>query len=507
MIPRIAKQGTSFKGAGLYYLHDKKALTNDRVAFTQTQNLPTDDPEMAMKVMAYTAMCHKEIKQAAGSASSKRKIQTTVYSYSLSWNPSEKKSVQFNISAGNIDPTPAPTFEEMIKAGLETLKSLGLHEHESVIVGHNDTSHPHIHVIVNRVHPETGIVNTHSFAKRKLSRWAENYEREQGQILCKKRVENNERRRNGEYVKYKEDLKKAEYYRWQRERTNQAITQRQKDAKVLEELQKQQRDELLNGKENLIKDEIARIKELNRSGWASIYRQQEQENSNFQEIQRNALSRLITYIKNRKQDREHGTLDAKRGILSGAYNAITNGHELENTLNKKHEHERKVFAEKIAEQTRSSVEHINDNYSRYLEGLKANQFIEQQLMKERHSEESQRRAADIASGKTKEEFDRHNKMKESFRRSQEPQNDNIPPKTKENFTRSATGHGEKEDKEFKFVNDNFAKETKDQKKDTEIKEEFNFVKDNFAKNKEEEKKSDRFTDRGTNKGSGMGRDI
>ncbi|MCP4372315.1 MAG: hypothetical protein GY797_30050, partial [Deltaproteobacteria bacterium] len=240
------------------------------------------------------------------------------------------------------------------------------------------TAHSHIHVIVNRVHPETGIIDTHSNDKLKLSKWAEKHERDRGQILCKARAENNERRRKGEYVKFREETAKAEYYRWQREKTKQACEQREKDTKILEDLQKQKLDELFNNKETLIIEEIARIKELNRPSWASIYRQQKEESLTIQEAQRSAMSRFFDYLKNRNQEREHGTLDAKRGLLSGAYNAVTSGDEVINAIYRKQEQDRKVFAEKIAEQTRSAMDHINDNYSRYLEGLKANQLIEQQ---------------------------------------------------------------------------------------------------------------------------------
>ncbi|MCP4374526.1 MAG: relaxase/mobilization nuclease domain-containing protein, partial [Deltaproteobacteria bacterium] len=308
MYPRIAKKGTSFKGAALYYLHDKDAQTNDRVEFTQTQNLHTDDPEMAWKMMAYTAMNQNEIKKAAGVKNTGNKAKTSVYSYSLSWKPSDTFKDK---------PQPNPSIEEMIKAGLDTLKLMGLHEHESMIVGHNDTDHSHIHVIVNRVHPETGIVDTHSNDKLKLSKWAEKHERERGQILCQTRAENNERRRNGEYVKFKEDMAKAEYYRWQREKTRHACEQREKDAKTLDGLQKQKRDELLNNKETLIKEKISQIRELNRSSWASIYRQQKEESLTTQEAQRSAMSRFFDYLKNRNQEREHGALDAKRGLCSG----------------------------------------------------------------------------------------------------------------------------------------------------------------------------------------------
>jgi len=54
MIAQIAARGTSFKGAGLYYLHDKKADTSERVAWTQTRNIQSDSPNMALRVMADT---------------------------------------------------------------------------------------------------------------------------------------------------------------------------------------------------------------------------------------------------------------------------------------------------------------------------------------------------------------------------------------------------------------------------------------------------------------------
>ena len=74
----------------------------------------------------------------------------------------------------------------------------------------HDREHQHLHVIVNVVHPETGRASSISFSRRKLSRWAEEYEREHGKIYCQQRVENNAKRALGEKVKYKEpevDLK------------------------------------------------------------------------------------------------------------------------------------------------------------------------------------------------------------------------------------------------------------------------------------------------------------
>ncbi len=186
--PKIARKGTSFKGAGQYYLHDKNAPTSNRVAFTYTENLATNNPEMAIKMMAYTAMQQADLKAQSGQVKTGRKVSACVYSYSLSWDTDQN-----------------PAKEEMIDAARETLKVLGLQHHEALLVAHNDTNHPHIHVIVNRIDPDTGIVNTHSNDKLKLSKWAEAYEKKEGQIRCPQRVENNEKRSQGQFVKYKKN--------------------------------------------------------------------------------------------------------------------------------------------------------------------------------------------------------------------------------------------------------------------------------------------------------------
>ncbi|MEP7355317.1 MAG: relaxase/mobilization nuclease domain-containing protein [Acidobacteriota bacterium] len=64
--------------------------------------------------------------------------------------------------------------------------------------------HSHLHLIVNVVDPETGKANQASFSKKRLSKWAQEYEREHGKIYCNKRIENNEKREQGEKVKHEE---------------------------------------------------------------------------------------------------------------------------------------------------------------------------------------------------------------------------------------------------------------------------------------------------------------
>lgn len=193
MIPRVGPGGASFQGAGLYYLHDKDALTSERVAFTHTLNVHTDSADRALKVMAWTAMHQKELKQAAGVAATGRMLEKPVYTYSLAWAQDQK-----------------PSRDDMIAAAQDSLKALGMDDRQAVLVAHNDTKHPHIHVILNRVHPEDGRAAPTSKDHLKLSKWAEGYEREHGGIRCHARVNHNARRENGQFVK-NTNLTREEY--------------------------------------------------------------------------------------------------------------------------------------------------------------------------------------------------------------------------------------------------------------------------------------------------------
>ena len=196
MVPHIAKRGYSFKGSGLYYLHDKGAMTSERVAWTQTRNLHTDDPEKALKAMAWTDKNSGYLKQrSGGSPAGTKQTEGNVYNNSLSWSPEEK-----------------PSKEEMLKAADSYIAHMGLSEHEAVIVAHNDTAHPHIHIISNLVHPETGKVKDMGRDWPRAQAWASAYERANGKIYCSVREENARKRAQGQLTKYrqqKQDYSKA----------------------------------------------------------------------------------------------------------------------------------------------------------------------------------------------------------------------------------------------------------------------------------------------------------
>jgi Relaxase/Mobilisation nuclease domain len=174
MVPDVAKAGHSFKGAFAYYLHDKRQGdgpqpdTAARVAWTETRNLATDDPETAKRIMVATARRADELKERAGVKATGRKSTAHVYAYALAWHPDEAATL---------------TRAEMVRAADESLRVLGADHLQAVIVAHTDRSHPHVHVILNRVDPETGKMLATSNDFRKLSDWAHRYEKERGQIL------------------------------------------------------------------------------------------------------------------------------------------------------------------------------------------------------------------------------------------------------------------------------------------------------------------------------------
>lgn len=57
------------------------------------------------------------------------------------------------------------------------------------MAAHSDKEHLHVHIVVNTVHPETGLTAPLKYTKERLSRWAEAYEREHG-IHCEERIRN-----------------------------------------------------------------------------------------------------------------------------------------------------------------------------------------------------------------------------------------------------------------------------------------------------------------------------
>lgn len=211
MIPRVAQSGSSFRGAGLYYLNDKLSSkandafqgigdyalhdksnrqTAERVGFTAILNMEARTPEEAIDQMSSSFERYQE-REARKRG---RKLAKPVYTYSLAWAPDQ-----------------SPDKPEMMEAALSSLKALRLEGLQTLIVQHTDEPHPHIHIIINRIERDGSRARNIPFDQLRFSRWAEEYERTHGGIRCEQRVENNRRRALGDFVKDEVSLKPAEY--------------------------------------------------------------------------------------------------------------------------------------------------------------------------------------------------------------------------------------------------------------------------------------------------------
>ncbi|MEQ8750324.1 MAG: relaxase/mobilization nuclease domain-containing protein [Amphiplicatus sp.] len=187
MVPKIHAKGSSFKGAAAYLLHDKgRAGSSERVAWAETRNLATGEPELGWRIMAATAMDQARLKAEAGVKATGRKSDKHVLHISLSWRADEAETLNR---------------DEMMRAANGALRALGADDRQAMIIAHSDEEHPHVHLLVNRVSPTDGKHLSSSKEKLKLSEWALAYEKERGAILCEERALNAEARRRGEYTR------------------------------------------------------------------------------------------------------------------------------------------------------------------------------------------------------------------------------------------------------------------------------------------------------------------
>jgi hypothetical protein len=123
----MTSSGRRFLALARYLVHGRSGREAERVAWTAGRHLGTDDPELAAALMQATA-------------DENVRVRSPVYHLTISFDPH--------------DPM---TPERMRDIADFVLADLGLAEHQALLVAHQDRAHPHVHVMVNRVHPETGI--------------------------------------------------------------------------------------------------------------------------------------------------------------------------------------------------------------------------------------------------------------------------------------------------------------------------------------------------------------
>lgn len=382
MVPAVTEGGRSFKGAALYYLHDKRQegeaerLTSDRVAWTHPVNLPTGDPDRAWRMMADTALSQAELKAAAGEKATGRKLTKPVYAYSLAWHPEQR-----------VDK------DHMLSTALDSLKAQGLEGYQAIILEHSDEPHQHVHVLVNRVHPETGKAATLSNNTLKLSKWAEAYEKQHGKIYCNKRVENNQKREQGEFVR--EPRKPRAAYEFERAAGNDSIAadfikanEKQKDAQLyeigrtikesharqwedLKRVYADSRKKITGHGKTLNTAKSAQIKDSYRERWTMLAQTQRAERRELWRSEDGFLSRLfngLSLLKEIRQNHEGNAFLIALALMS------RQGHMA--ALATRHEAERRDLAREIRDVTSREQNQIDKGTRADLDRLRGH-FLDQ----------------------------------------------------------------------------------------------------------------------------------
>ena len=310
MIPKINGLGRSFAGVAAYCLHDapepddRRPETSERVGWTDTRNLATIRVERAARLMAATAQAAPDLKRLAGGAPGGRKLAKPVLHYSLSWAQDE-----------------TPDKQEMSRAVDGSLQALGLEGHEALIVAHDDTRHPHVHVIANRVDPETGKAAKLGNSKLRLSRWAEGYEREQGRIRCERRVENNERRRAGERVLRPTGDRPRHWARVRREgmqpgrarRTRKPRREDQIDVAAWRHGEAEAWETVADGRQSSFRHLETRA----RKEWAELHKRQEEMRQRLDRESRTVLGRLRIWRTERSLRELVGAVRGREDLVEG----------------------------------------------------------------------------------------------------------------------------------------------------------------------------------------------
>ena len=153
MIAKVTR-GRGFKGLMSYLLKGADGLDGERVEWTARRHLPTFADDLI------PALMH-------GTAAQSDEVERPVYHLTISMHPSEQLDRE--------------ALEQVVD---RMLSDLGLEDHQAFLVAHNDTAHQHVHVMINRVHPETGKAWHPSHDYARIEKSLRHQERGTNAFLC-----------------------------------------------------------------------------------------------------------------------------------------------------------------------------------------------------------------------------------------------------------------------------------------------------------------------------------
>lgn len=151
--------GNGFKDAMRYVLAPKPS-EGERVGFAYVRNMGSMDTADKPEALAARMRLNVETHRNNGHRS-----QKPLHHFVIAFSPED---------SGKLTP------EIMQEYADRHLEELGLSEHQAVIAQHTDTDHDHLHVIVNKVHPETGKLWNSSHASRKVTELTDSLDAKHG---------------------------------------------------------------------------------------------------------------------------------------------------------------------------------------------------------------------------------------------------------------------------------------------------------------------------------------
>lgn len=140
MIAKDSGIGKSFSGIAKYLESGRSGNETDRVAWYDLVNLDAESIEQSADLM--TAVANENTR-----------VEKPTYHFSINWHKDESSLVSREMG---------------LEIAREALKDVGLAEHQAMIVAHKDRDHFHIHIVANRIHPDTEKAWDRSFSKIKL---------------------------------------------------------------------------------------------------------------------------------------------------------------------------------------------------------------------------------------------------------------------------------------------------------------------------------------------------
>ena len=368
--------GHSFKGLHQYCSHDAgMAASSERVEWMDTRNIGLDDPKHAWKVMVATATAQNDLKRANGIRTGPGPKDGPVLHVILSFDsdePSDRAAMEFAAD------------ELLSKLGADPARMRGkakpkhkqfASEHQVAMYAHSDTEHRHLHLMINRVHPETGRLLPDSNDFLKVQNWALDYSKQHGTSQkTPAREENDNLRKAGEYVKgdrrksrnvfelertiseFSNDNDRFEPVRKKQAQKDKALAQRGRMMKALH----------FRAKTKLAEEHLARKEAINRTAKRQINRETAQVREEFRlklrDLQKRQLaerevfvslentlfgkaSNIVRTMRVSAQD----IRDDKSGIISRSFRILSNAGERQAFFEKAQDAQRRALAKRRGE--------------------------------------------------------------------------------------------------------------------------------------------------------------